>query len=55
MSGKPAGSSRKSTCAVALEMNLEELKRLFGLESLREYIVRENCFPTNVNPTPTTP
>lgn len=54
MTGK-ASTGRKPTCAVALDINLEELKRLNGLESLREYIVKEKCFPTHVSPTSNTP
>lgn len=37
---------RKPTCAVQLDCNLEELRRVQDLESLRGYLVRENCFPT---------
>jgi hypothetical protein len=48
-------SPRKPTCAVALDVNLEELKRLQGLESLRPYVVKEKCFPASVIPSANTP
>jgi hypothetical protein len=41
---------RKPTCAVALDCNLEELRRLNDVESLRRYIIQEKCFPPQVAP-----
>jgi hypothetical protein len=46
---------RKPTCALALDGNLEELKRLQGLESLRPYVIKEKCFPAYVSPNSNTP
>lgn len=48
-------SFRKPTCAIALDCNLEELKRLNGLESLRPYIIKEKCFPSHVSLNSNTP
>ena len=48
-------SFRKPTCAIALDCNLEELKRLNGLESLRPYIIKEKCFPSHISLNSNTP
>ena len=42
--------SRKPTCATVLEMNLEELRQMQNLESLRPYLIDENCFQNNRDP-----
>jgi hypothetical protein len=40
----------KASCAVALEANLEELRRRSNLESLRPFIAAEQCFPPQSDP-----
>ncbi len=40
---------RKPPCVVSLDSNLEELRRLHDIESLRPYILSEKCFPPHVS------
>ena len=37
------------SCARSMSSNIDELKRRHDLESLRPYIIREQCFPLNVD------
>ena len=37
-------SRKQSSCAAMLDNNLEELRRREDLESLRPYVVCEQCF-----------
>lgn len=37
-------SRKQSSCAAILDNNLEELRRREDLESLRPYLVDEQCF-----------
>ena len=37
------------SCARSMSSNIDELKRRHDLESLRPYVIREQCFPLNVD------
>ena len=64
MSGEPTSKHKngpnevpkKPHCALKLENNLQELKRIDDIESLRPYIIEYNCFSntTNVKTAPIT-
>lgn len=41
---------RKSTCATSLDANLEELRQMQNLESLRPYLIDEHCFQGSRDP-----
>ena len=42
--GKIEPRSRKPTCAQILDANLEELRQMQNLESLRPFLIEEGCF-----------
>lgn len=42
--GKTEQRSRKPTCAQILDANLEELRQMQNLESLRPFLMEEGCF-----------
>ena len=41
---------KQSNCAAVLDSNLEELRRREDMETLRPYIIDEQCFMSHKNP-----
>lgn len=48
--GRQEVPRRKPTCAQILDANLEELRQMQNLESLRPFLIEESCFQNGRDP-----